>query len=170
MKKWLVCMALIAAPLWSHAAGYAAFDYVLSDLEPDGAGGEADVDALQFRFGGYTALEKTFGYEVRAALGMSDDEIGSTGNDVEIDRYYGAYLRAQFPDNFMVRPYGLLGVTRVETTETARGGENYTDVSLGFGAEVTVDKNLFVSLEYLRAVDRSGDELSNIAFGIGGRF
>lgn len=170
MKKWLACMTLVVAPLWAHGAGYAAFDYVFSELEPDRAGGSADVGALQFRFGAYMSPEQTFGYEVRAALGMDDDEIGSTKNEVEIDRYYGAYFRAQFPQDFMVRPYGLLGLTRVETTETARGGENYTDISLGFGAEVTVDKNLFVSLEYLRAVDRSGDEMSNLSLGVGGRF
>lgn len=170
MKKWLICLALGVAPLWAHGAGYAAFDYVFSEVEPDRAGGSADVGALQFRFGGYMTPEQTFGYEIRAALGMNDDEIGSTGNDVEIDRYYGTYLRAQFPPNFPVRPYGLLGLTRVETTETGRGGRNYWDVSLGFGAELTLDRNLFASLEYLRVVDRSGDEISNLSLGIGGRF
>jgi opacity protein-like surface antigen len=64
-------------------------------------------------------------------------------------------------------------VTRVETTEKAgisSDGENYTDISLGIGADMRVANNVFVSLEYLRAIDRSGDEISNLSLGFGGRF
>lgn len=167
MRKILAAL-LLSAPLLGHSAGFAGVDVVFSNLEPDKTNRDADLTSLQFKFGSWLNTENTFGFEFRAALGMDDDKIG--GTEVEIDRFYGAYVRGQFPTNFQVRPYGLLGATRVETTQTPGGSENYSDISLGLGAEMTVSRNLFVSLEYLRAIDRSGDEISNLSLGVGGRF
>jgi opacity protein-like surface antigen len=94
--------------------------------------------------------------------------------DLEIDRMYGAYFRGQFPNTLPVRPYGLIGVSYIETTANFPGGgsdgENYKDLSLGLGADITITNQIFLSVEYLRAVDRSGDEVSNLGFGINGRF
>lgn len=173
MKKWLPTIMALLLPAMAQAAGYAGVDYVFSTIEPDERIEDADVEALQFKFGTWFNPEQTFAGELRAALGTDDDRYGRTGVKVEIDRYYGAYLRGQFPDTLPVRPYGLLGVTRVETTEKSgisSDGENYTDISLGIGADMRVADNVFVSLEYLRAIDRSGDEISNLSLGFGGRF
>jgi len=167
MKKALA-MLLLIAPTLSHAAGFAGADLVFSSIQPDGTNRDADVTALQFRFGSWLNAEQTFGYEFRAALGMDDDD--GYGPDVEIDRYYGGYIRGQFPSSFQVRPYGILGLTRVETTESPGSGENYNDLSLGLGAEMSMSKNVFLTLEYLRVVDHSGDEISNLGLGFGGRF
>ena len=68
-----------------------------------------------------------------------------------------------------LRPYGLIGATRVETTQ-AGGGENYNDLSLGLGADYSINRDIFVSLEYLRAIDRSKAEVSNFSLGVGARF
>ena len=172
MKKYIVAL-LLSLPLLpltslSHAAGFAGADLVFSSIEPDNANADADLTAIQFKFGSWLNSEGTLGFEFRAALGMDDDDVA--GRNVEIDRYYGAYMRGQFPNSFPVRPYGILGLSRMETTEQPGGGENYTDISLGIGAEITLSRSLFVSLEYLRLVDRSGDEISNLGLGIGGRF
>lgn len=172
MKHLLTAMLLFCLPLSVHAAGgFAGVDYVFSSIEPEKSSSSADVDALQFRFGTWLNAERTFGGEFRAALGLGDDEIN--GVDVEIDRHYGGYLRGQFPGNVPIRPYGLLGVTRVETTEkrgASSDSEDYFGLSLGLGAEMDVQKDVFVTLEYLRAVDSGGDEISNLSIGIGGRF
>ena len=167
MKKTIAAL-LLALPLAGHTAGFAGADIIFSSIEPDDSTRDADVTALQFRFGSWMNAEQTFGFEFRAALGLDDDD--GYGPEVEIDRYYGGYVRAQFPRNFQVRPYGILGLTRMETTESPGGGENYTDISLGMGAEMELGNNMFFSLEYLRVVDRSGDEISNLGLGIGGRF
>lgn len=165
----LLSLPMLLLTAQAQAAGFAGADVVFSSIEPDGANGrDADVTALQFKFGSWLNNENTFGFEFRAALGLDDDDI--RGTEIEIDRYYGGYIRGQFPKDFVVRPYGILGLTRVETTEQPGGSENYNDLSLGIGAEMTIMQNLFVSLEYLRVVDRSGDEISNLGLGIGGRF
>jgi opacity protein-like surface antigen len=170
MKKF--CFTLCLALISSHAlaGGYAGVDYVFSTIEPEETTRDADVGALQFKFGTWLNPEGTLGAEFRAALGTTDDEIGNT--DVEIDRYYGGYLRGQFPNNVPIRPYGILGLTRVETSfkNGRTKSEDYSDVSLGIGADMDVSNQVFITLEYLRAVDRSGDEVSNLSLGVGGRF
>lgn len=172
MKQWLSALLFLTLPaLASAAGGFAGVDYVMSNIEPDKSTSDADVDALQFRFGSWLNTAQTFGGEFRAALGLGDDKIGTAR--VEIDRHYGAYLRGQFPDNMPIRPYGLVGLTRVETTVKVAGNsdsEDYSGLSLGLGAEMTVQQNLFVTLEFLRAVDSGGDEISNLSLGFGGRF
>ena len=93
---------------------------------------------------------------------------------MEIDRYYGAYFRGQFPNTLPVRPYGLIGLTRMETTENFPGGgstgENYSGLSIGLGADVSLTDVVFVSVEYMRAVDSGGDEVTNLSLGLNGRF
>lgn len=172
MKKF--CCILLTTLFSSHAlaGGYAGIDYVFSNIEPEETTRDADVGALQFKFGTWLNPEGTLGAEFRAALGTTDDELGNTNTDVEIDRYYGGYLRGQFPNTVPIRPYGILGVTRVETTFKNGGSnsEDYNDVSLGIGADMEISNQVFVTLEYLRAIDRSGDEISNLSLGVGGRF
>ena len=177
MKKSLLVVLLILFPLASHASGgFAALSYSFSAVEPSQSSRSAKVNALQFSFGSWLNAQRTLGAEVRAGLGINKDRIRLRDNsriDIEIDRYYGGYVRAQFPDTLPIRPYGLLGLTRVETTERSDEGDrsrSYGDISLGLGAEATIDHNVFVTVEYLRAVDRNTREISNITLGIGGRF
>lgn len=170
MKRWLLA-ACLALPLSAGAGGFAGLDYVSSKIEPD-HGGSAKPNALQFKFGTWINRNETLGGEVRLGLGVGDDSLGG-GTDVEIDRYYGAYFRGQFPNTLPIRPYGLIGLTRMETTESGpgnRGGENYSDISFGLGADFSLTDVVFVSLEYLRAVDGGDGEVSNLALGLNGRF
>ena len=174
MKKWLPVIIAALLPAMSHAAGYAGVDYVFSTIEPDERIEDADVEALQFKFGTWFNPEQTFAGELRAALGTDDDRYGRAGVKVEIDRYYGAYFRGQFPNTLPVRPYGLIGLTRMETTENFPGGgstgENYSGLSIGLGADVSLTDVVFVSVEYMRAVDSGGDEVTNLSLGLNGRF
>ena len=176
MKPFLLAaslaLPLTLLPIAAGASGFAGIDVVSSEIEPDD-GGSADPTALQFKFGTWINRNETLGGELRLGLGMGDDEL-TNGVDVEIDRYYGAYFRGQFPNTMPVRPYGLIGLTYMETTEENRfgssDGENYKDISLGLGVDVTITHNMFVSVEYMRVVDRSGDEVTNLGLGLNGRF
>lgn len=171
MKQWLLA-ACVVLPLTAGADGFAGLDYVSSKVEPH-RGGSAKPKAVQFKLGTWINRNETLGGEVRLGLGMGDAHLRS-GTDVEIDRYYGAYFRGQFPNTLPVRPYGLIGVTRMETTEDRPDrhshSKNYSDLSLGLGVDLSLTNVVFVSLEYLRVVDRGGDEVSNLALGINGRF
>ena len=173
MMKKLLIAALGILPLLANASGYAGLDIVSSKIEPDNTSASAKPEALQFKFGTWINRDETLGGELRLGLGVGDDEL-SNNVDVEIDRMYGAYFRGQFPNTLPVRPYGLIGLSYIETTANFPGGgsdgENYKDLSLGLGADITITNQIFLSVEYLRAVDRSGDEVSNLGFGINGRF
>ena len=173
MMKRMLIAALGSLPLLANAGGFAGLDYVSSKIEPDNTTASAKPSALQFKFGSWINKDETLGGEVRLGLGMGDDEL-TRNADLEIDRYYGAFFRGQFPNTLPVRPYGLIGLSYVETTvEFDNGGsdgENFKDLSLGLGVDVTITNNMFVSVEYMRVVDRSGDEVTNLALGLNGRF
>lgn len=157
--------------------GFATLGYAFSKVEPKNSRKGANVDALQFDFGGWFNHQQTFGAEGRIALGINDGKFTQQNGSrakTEISRYYGGYLRAQFPNTLPVRPYGLLGVTRVETKIKPGNGRNssrdYNDISLGFGLDVDLAPNVFVFAEYLRVSDRSSKQVSNFTIGMGGRF
>ena len=130
-----LALPLTLLPIAAGASGFAGIDVVSSEIEPDD-GGSADPTALQFKFGTWINRNETLGGELRLGLGIDEDDLGR-GTDVEIDRYYGAYFRGQFPNTLPVRPYGLLGVTYMETTGKPLRrlhGENYP-ASIGLGAD-----------------------------------
>lgn len=158
---------LLPAHSSAEGGGFAAIDVVSSSIDPTNIAGSADVHAVQFRFGAALNSTATFAGEFRAGLGFGSDT--SNGVRYEVDRHFGAYFRGQFPQRMALRPYGLIGATRVETTQ-AGGGENYNDLSLGLGADYSINRDIFVSLEYLRAIDRSKAEVSNFSLGVGARF
>jgi outer membrane immunogenic protein len=166
--KSLLCVALLctyASPALA-SGGFAAVDVTSVRIKPADAA-NASVNAFQFRFGSAINQEGTLAGEFRAALGFGSET--RNGERYEMNRLFGAYLRGQFPNSMPLRPYGLLGISRVETRQ---GGstENYNDLSLGIGVDYSLQHNIFVSLEYLRAIDRSKAEVSNIGLGIGARF
>lgn len=178
MKIRLSVLLFVLLPGLAHAGGgFASLAYVHSSVEPPKASSKANPEAIQFNFGGWLNAQRTLGVEGRAGLGISDDSMrfdDGTRADIEINRYFGGYFRAQFPDTMPIRPYGLLGLTRMETTERLDGsrnkGRSYNDVSLGFGLDVTLDHNVYFTVEYLRVADRSSRQVSNLTLGIGGRF
>lgn len=177
MRTFLITLLLLVCPALAAASnGYAALSYVFASVEPKDADSSASVNAVQFNFGSWLNQDSTLGVEGRIGLGFNDDKArfpDSDSRDVEINRYFGGYARAQFPDTLPVRPYGLLGVTRVETTErlpSRSRSENYNDFSLGFGLDVALDHDIYANLEFLRAVDRGTRQISFLSLGIGGRF
>lgn len=163
----LTLLALVPLHSSADGGGFAAVDAVITHIDPKNLAGSADVNAVQFRFGAALNSAATLAGEFRAGLGFGRDT--SNGVRYEVDRHFGAYLRGQFPNRMPLRPYGLIGVTRVETTQ-AGSGENYNDLSLGLGADYTLNQDIFITLEYLRAIDRSEAEVSNFTLGVGARF
>jgi len=170
--------AAVATPAYANNNGFASLGYAFSNVEPKSGQNKAKVNAMQFAFGGWFNHQQTFGAEGRIALGFNNDDFTNNNNDkakLKINRYYGGYLRAQFPNTLPFRPYGLLGISRVETREThpqpARNrSKDYNDLSLGFGIDVDLDPNVYLYVEYLRLSDRSSSEVSNLTLGVGGRF
>lgn len=180
MKKFVVAALLALSPVWALAAGtdgFAGLSYVASSIAPNHSPDHANTGAVQFNFGAWLNRQGTLGAEGRIGLGVKNGAVhyqDKGERDVAIDRYYGGYLRAQFPATLPVRPYGLLGVTRVETDEQDGGnshhGENYNDISLGLGVDLTITRQVFVSVEYLRVADHGGDQINHLSLGVGGRF
>ncbi len=167
MRPLALLVLLSLAPLHAIGAGFAAVDGVVSHIDPKNISGSADITAVQFRFGAALNAEATLAAEFRVGMGFGRENNG--GIRYELDRYFGAYLRGQFPARLPFRPYGLIGASRVETTQNG-SGDNYNDLSLGLGADYSINQDVFLSIEYLRAADRSEAEVSNFSLGVGARF
>ncbi len=167
MRPLALLVLLSLAPLHAIGAGFAAVDGVVSHIDPKNISGSADITAVQFRFGAALNAETTLAAEFRVGMGFGRENNG--GIRYELDRYFGAYLRGQFPARLPFRPYGLIGASRVETTQNG-SGDNYNDLSLGLGADYSINQDVFLSIEYLRAADRSEAEVSNFSLGVGARF
>lgn len=183
MKKCLTALLLCAAPALAMAAngvgtdGYVGLSYVASSIQPNHATDHANTGAVQFNFGTWFNQQQTFGAEGRVGLGLGHGNVSYRDKgerEVSIDRYFGAYLRGEFPTGLPLRPYGLLGITRMATTEKDHAGSNhdsnYTDLSLGLGVDIDLTPKIYVDVEYLRVADHDGERIDNISFGVNGRF
>lgn len=182
MKKIIASLGLIAlslpfAAMANGRDGFAGLSYVAGSIAPNHASDHANVGAAQFNFGGWLNQSGTMGVEGRIGLGVKKGNVHYTTKgkrEVNLKRYYGAYFRAQFPDTLPVRPYGLVGVNRIDTDEKdsnySHNSKSYTDIGLGMGVDFKLANQVYTSVEYLRAADRKGYQANLFSVGINGRF
>jgi len=81
---------------------------------------------------------------------------------------YGAYLRIG-QDLGQYKPYGLVGFSGYHLHEDGYGSETESGFSYGAGIEIFGSKDLTVTFEYLRLIDKSvdGGDLTFDTLGIG---
>lgn len=121
-------------------------------------------------------ITANFSGELRAGMGLRDESVAVLGTDVdlELDHFYGAYLRGGFQASDEVSPYVIIGYTEGELTGSAPGANSATvsesDMSLGFGVDFLVDNSVTVNIEYMRYLDKEGFDVSGPAFGISSSF
>ena len=81
---------------------------------------------------------------------------------------YGAYLRIG-KDMGQYKPYGLVGLSGFYLYEDGYDSESETGFSYGAGIEIFGSKDLTVTFEYLRLIDKSvdGGDLTFDTLGVG---
>ena len=130
-----------------------------------------------------TALITRFGYGVadqiaiegRFGLGISDDEIGSTGLDAELDQLAGIYGVGYLPiiDRFSL--YGLIGLTYGELSIPVPGTsveitDDDTDFSYGFGGQFDFNDEISGFVEWAQYFDESDYEVTGLTLGLNVHF
>src|SRR5699024_3316471 len=136
---------MFTAPAHANNNGFASLGYTFSKVEPKSGRSNAKVNTLQFAFGGWFNPQQTFAAEGGSDLRINKDSMRNDNRGkakLKVNRYYGGYLRAQLPNTLPFRPYGLLGLSRVETREshpTRNRNKDYNDLSLGFGIDFDLD-------------------------------
>ncbi|MFL0800432.1 MAG: porin family protein [Agarilytica sp.] len=158
-----------------HAeGGYYGGNFSFLDYSEQGVSDDASLTAIYGRLG--TSFNENFSGELRIGLGMGDDSVAFDDLDVnvELDNMYGAYVRGGVPVSEAFFPYVVLGYTRGEVTASVSGFSSVSvsesDISFGFGSDISVSQNVSINLEYMNYLDKDGGEISGFAIGVAGKF
>ena len=168
-----VALGLASAFVTSaHAEGQFYAGGGVAVLESSADGGQDDLTfkevygRLGMMFGDY------FSGEARVGFGFSGDSVG--GNvDVDIDNFYGAYVRAGAPVAESFYPYVVLGYTRLETSISGYGvdvSDSDSDISYGLGFDLSSSDSLTFNVEYMKFYDEDGVEVDGLSFGLATSF
>ncbi|MBC6428061.1 MAG: porin family protein [Cellvibrionales bacterium] len=175
----LALTALVFSPVYAEdelyygGLGYAALESSAGSVDRDAHG---IYGSLGVKF------NKHFSGEVRAAFGVGDDQ------GVELDTFFGAYVRAGVPITERFSLYALAGYTRSESgavdldafTVTVEGVDvdsvevegvdsaSETDISFGVGTDYKFTDRFGLNVEYTNYLDKGSAELSG--FSVGGFF
>ncbi len=129
----------------------------------EAAGYEADMGAITLKYG--MSLSDMFGAELRFGFGINDDTI--EGVDIEIDHYWGIYLKPKYEaDGFQI--YGLLGYASAELTASYGGDSVSADedgLSYGLGFEWFFGNSMSANVEYMEIINDS--DFDSPSFNIG---
>lgn len=172
MKRWTVLLAgLFVSCAASAVEPYAGVSYVRATYDEAGIP-EFNPDALAVRFG--AEFNPNLAVEGRIGFGLGDDSQSVFGVDVdlEIDNFYGAYVRAMLPTG-SVTPYLLLGYTHGKLTASALGtsaSESDSDASYGVGVDLFATKTTAINVEYAKLFEGDGYEVDGISLGVAFKF
>ena len=172
MFKKLTTLSLAAAALTCGVPALAA-NYVGGSIAAVNADfsipQDADLVALYGRLG--TEFSENFSGEVRLGTGIDDDNLGIT--KVELNHFYGAYVRGGIPVADVFFPYAVVGFTRAELERSNRFGstkDSGTDVSFGVGTDIRISHNVDLNVEYMSYYDKNDVSIDGFAAGITYRF
>jgi opacity protein-like surface antigen len=165
----IACGALLAVSgsLLADQVYYGA-NVTFLDYSEDGLTDEPSLTALYGRVG--TSFNENFSAEARIGFGLTDDTVLVLGNDVDVDlnNFFGAYLKGGAQVTEMFYPYAVIGYTRGEVEASVLGfsvSESESDLSFGLGADFTVSDAMTLNLEYMNYYDKDGVELSGFSVG-----
>lgn len=141
-------------------------------VEEDWSGEKANLVSLYGRLG--TEFTENFSAEIRVGTGIDDDKINvnvlgtNVPVKVELNHFYGAYVRGTIPVADTFYPYAVVGFTRAELELKVPGGsasDSDDDVSFGVGTDIRLSANTDLNLEYMNYYDK--DDLSIDGFSVG---
>lgn len=130
---------------------------------------DAKLVALYGRLG--TEFSENFSGEVRLGTGIDDDKVN--GVKVDLDHFYGAYVRGGIPvtENFF--PYAVVGITRAELKYKGFGRsekDSGSDISFGVGTDINLTPELSLNVEYMNYYDKHDVAIDGFAVGATYRF
>ena len=173
----LTALTAIAFPLAGQAddsdfesVTYGGLNYALFDINQ----GNISAEPEGFRLHLGHQWHPNLAIELHYGFGANEDVVNAGGNEVavDIDTYYGLYLRGLLPmgENFHI--YGLAGYGSIDVENiSGRTGNNLDtsgdeDYGYGVGAEYKFTDILSLSLEYMRLMDASDIEADALSFGL----
>lgn len=164
MKRWIPflascfvsCSALAAEPYVGVNWVRAAYDETSFET--------ANPTALAVRVGG--EINPNLAVEGRLGIGLAKDTV--SGIDLDIDNFYGAYVRGLLPTG-TVTPYGMLGWTKGKATASAGGlavSDSDSDMSYGIGLDAWISKTVALNAEIGRLLKGDGYKIDALSLGV----
>ena len=142
---------------------YGGVGYTAAELEIGST--DFDLGALYGRFG--SQFNENISGEFRVGVGVADDDV--RGFNVEIDKYFGGYVRGSLPLNDGIMPYIIVGITDVDI-DTDAGSDSDDDLSYGIGLDFKIDNQLMLNVEYMSMYDDDDVEITGLSFGVAAKF
>ena len=157
---------------------YAGIQYSYADFSFQDVQEEFSPTALIGRAG--SNFNQYVSIEGRLGIGLSEDTVTVTegvttaSESIDIDTLIGLYGVGRLPLGKTSSLYALVGFTRIDATAStsvtglgsASFSDDESDLSYGFGADIGIQYNLWVNVEYVQYLDKSDIEVSAIAVGL----
>lgn len=159
VKSFLAASIISASCAASAADMYAGGGVAVLDAD------EVTLNAVYGRFGAF--FNENISAEARLGLGVGDDSW--LGAKVELDNFYGAYLRGGIPAGEVFYPYAILGFTKGKISVSGGGfsdSESDSDLSYGVGADFSVSETLKINAEYMSYIDKDDFEIAGFTVGV----
>lgn len=163
MKKLLPIVFILIAPSAFAAEPYVGVSWVRAAYKESGFA-TANPTALAVRVG--TELNPNLAIEGRFGTGLADDTV--SGIKLDIDNFYGAYVRGLLPTG-TITPYGLLGWTKGKATASAGSvsiSDSDSDLSYGIGVDAWLSKTVALNAELGRLLKGDGYKIDALSFGV----
>ena len=171
MKK--TCKIMIVATALTLSAhsmgGETYYGGGLTSLDLTDNGLDLSVTTLHGLVG--TRFNQNFAAEIRLGTTIADDTLD--GIDVEVESFYGAYLKGAAQISEIIYPYIIAGYTRGEVKASYQGNsasEAESDVSFGVGVDLSLFSTTKLNLEYINYLDKGGAEFSGFSLGFSKAF
>jgi opacity protein-like surface antigen len=147
--------------------GVGLLEYSSNDVDAD-----FDVNSIYGRVGKF--YNETFSAEFRLGLGGDDSQsnvlfygYGTADSvKVELENFWGAYLRAGFAASDSIYPYALIGYTRGKMKARGCAGgdcisasDSENDTSLGAGVDWRLSDTTTLNFEYINYFDKDDAEV-----------
>ena len=109
--------------------------------------------------------------EMRFGVGIDGDEIEEI--DIDLNNYFGVYIKAGPALGEQFFPYVILGYTQAKLEASAFGteiSETESGGSFGFGVDFSINAYTAINLEYLNYLDGDDWALDGFSFGVSQSF
>lgn len=164
MKRWIFLLASCFVSCSAIAADpYVGVNWIRATYDESGFE-TVNPTALAVRVG--AEVNPNLAIEGRLGVGLAEDTV--SGIDLEIDNFYGAYVRGLLPLG-TVTPYGLLGWTKGKATASAGSvsvSESDSDLSYAVGVDAWLSKTVALNAEIGRLLKGDGYKIDALSFGI----
>ena len=162
MNKLITTLALttaVASTAWAES-GYIGADIgrVDAEITADYFSGGFDTQPIALRLKGGGELNKNLAIEGYIGMGVSKDTVKDTDIDAEVDTMIGLDIKGLLPIGDAAALYAKAGLARISFKDSENDTYTKNGLTYGVGANVSVGKNMALTLDYTVFPDAENKE------------